>query len=98
MKSRPSQVSVLDKGGQGIGLGVQVYDGVSNELLGEFLSGEIIPAQPGLGDVKVAVPPRGQWWRDIEPIRGGLRDVTRREGVRGELLVHPRLSGKDASP
>ena len=92
------QVNVLDKKGQDIGLGVEVYDGVSNELLGEFLSGEIILAQPGLVDVKVAVPPQSQWWRDIELLRGGLRELTLRERVRGELLVHPRLAGKDVSP
>ena len=92
------QVNVLNKKGQDIGLGVEVYDGVSNELLGEFLSGEIILAQPGLVDVKVAVPPQSQWWRDIELLRGGLRELTLRERVRGELLVHPRLAGKDVSP
>ena len=91
------QVNVLDKRGQDIGLGVEVYDGVSDELLGEFLSGEIILAQPGLVDVKVAVPPQSQWWRDIELLRGGLRELTLRERVRGELLVHPRLAGKDVS-
>lgn len=92
------QVNVLDKRGQDIGLGVEVYDGVSNQLLGEFLSGEIILAQPGLVDVKVAVPPQSQWWRDIELLRGGLRELTLRERVQGELLVHPRLAGKDVSP
>ena len=91
-------VNVLDKTGQDIGLGVEVYDGVSNELLGEFLSGEIILAQPGLVDVKVAVPPQSQWWRDIEILRGRLRELTLRERVRGQLLVHPRLAGKDISP
>ncbi len=92
------QVNVLDKKGQDIGLGVEVYDGVSNQLLGEFLSGEIILAQPGLVDIKVAVPPQSQWWRDIELLRGGLRELTLRERVQGELLVHPRLAGKDVSP
>ncbi|MCY4386738.1 MAG: hypothetical protein OXC18_06485 [Desulfurellaceae bacterium] len=92
------QVNVLDKRGQDIGLGVEVYDGVSNQLLGEFLSGEIILAQPGLVDIKVAVPPQSQWWRDIELLRGGLRELTLRERVQGELLVHPRLAGKDVSP
>ena len=92
------QVNVLDKKGQDIGLGVEVYDGVSNQLLGEFLSGEIILAQPGLVDVKVAVPPQSQWWRDIELLRGGLRELTLRERVQGELLVHPRLAGQDVSP
>ncbi len=91
------QVNVLDKNGQDIGLGVEVYDGVSNELLGAFLSGEIILAQPGLVDVKVAVPPQSQWWRDIELLRGGLRELTLRERVRAELLVHPRLAGQDVS-
>ena len=65
------QVNVLDKRGQDIGLGVEVYDGASKQLLGEFLSGELILAQPGLVDVKVAVPPQSQWWRDIELLRGG---------------------------
>ena len=92
------QVNVLDKRGQDIGLGVEVYDGASKQLLGEFLSGELILAQPGLVDVKVAVPPQSQWWRDIELLRGGLRELTLRERVRGELLVHPRLAGKDVSP
>ncbi len=92
------QVNVLDKKGQDIGLGVEVYDGVSNELLGEFLSGERILAQPGLVDVKVAVPPQSQWWRAVELLRGGLRELTLRERVRGELRVHPRLAGKDVSP
>lgn len=92
------QVNVLDKRGQDIGLGVEVYDGVSNELLGEFLSGERILAQPGLVDIKVAVPPQSQWWRAVELLRGGLRELTLRERVQGELLVHPRLAGKDVSP
>ena len=92
------QVNVLDKRGQDIGLGVEVYDGASKQLLGEFLSGELILAQPGLVDVKVAVPPQSQWWRDIELLRGGLRELTLRERVQGELLVHPRLAGKDVSP
>ena len=92
------QVNVLDKKGQDIGLGVEVYDGASKQLLGEFLSGELILAQPGLVDVKVAVPPQSQWWRDIELLRGGLRELTLRERVRGELLVLPRLAGKDVSP
>ena len=92
------QVNVLDKKGQDIGLGVEVYDGASKQLLGEFLSGELILAQPGLVDVKVAVPPQSQWWRNIELLRGGLRELTLRERVQGELLVHPRLAGKDVSP
>ena len=79
------QVNVLDKRGQDIGLlcGVEVYDGASKQLLGEFLSGELILAQPGLVDVKVAVPPQSQWWRDIELLRGGLRELTLREACAG---------------
>ena len=92
------QVNVLDKKGQDLGFGVEVYDGVSKELLGEFLSGERILAQPGLVDIKVAVPPQSQWWRDVELHRGGLQELTLRERVRGELWVHPRLAGKDVSP
>ena len=92
------QVNVLDKKGQDLGLGVEVYDGVSKELLGEFLSGERILAQPGLVDIKVAVPPQSQWWRDVELHRGGLQELTLRERVHGELIVHPQLDGQDISP
>ncbi len=92
------QVNVLDKKGQDLGLGVEIYDGVSKELLGEFLSGERIIAQPGVVDVKVATPPQSRWWRDIELHRGGLQELTLRERVRGQLWVHPLLNGRDVSP
>ena len=92
------QVNILDKKGQDLGLGVEIYDGVSKELLGEFLSGERIMAQPGVVDVKVATPPQSRWWRDIELRRGGLRELTLRERVRGQLWVHPLLNGRDVSP
>ncbi len=92
------QVNVLDKKGQDLGLSVEIYDGVSKELLGEFLSGERIIAQPGVVDVKVATPPQSRWWRDIELYRGGLQELTLRERVRGQLWVHPLLNGRDVSP
>ena len=92
------QVNILDKKGQDLGLGVEIYDGVSKELLGEFLSGERIMAQPGVVDVKVATPPQSRWWRDIELHRGGLQELTLRERVRGQLWVHPLLNGRDVSP
>ncbi len=92
------QVNVLDKKGQDLGLGVEIYDGVSKDLLGEFLSGERIMAQPGVVDVKVATPPQSRWWRDIELHRGGLQELTLRERMRGQLWVHPLLDGRDVSP
>ena len=92
------QVNVLDKKGQDLGFGVEIYDGVSKDLLGEFLSGERIMAQPGVVDVKVATPPQSRWWRDIELHRGGLQELTLRERMRGQLRVHPFLDGRDVSP
>lgn len=90
-------VQVLDKNGQELGFGVEVYDGVSNELLGAFLSGERILALPGVVHIKVDVPPQSRWWRGIELHGGGLQELTLREQVRSELWVRPWLDGQDAS-
>jgi hypothetical protein len=91
------QINVLDKTGRELGLGVEVYDGVSGEKMGDFLSGELILAYPGLVDVKVATPPQGQWWRGVELRNGTQARFDLKERVRGELRVQPLLSGRDVS-
>ena len=91
------RVSVLDKKGNDLGLTVEIYDSVSGQKLGDFLSGETIFAYPGVVDVKVGVPPQAQWWRKVELHGGGLAALEIKERVQGELRVHPRLAGRDVS-
>ncbi|MCS6926195.1 MAG: hypothetical protein NZ578_09895 [Candidatus Binatia bacterium] len=91
------QVNVLDRKGQDLGLGVEIYDSVSGEKLGDFLSGDLILVYPGVVDVKVATPPQGQWWRKVELQSGGRAELSLRERVKGELRVLPLLNGRDAS-
>ena len=90
-------ISALDKKGQELGLGVEVYDPTSGEKLGDFLSGETIFAYPGLVDVKVATPPQGQWYRQVQLKGNSLATLELRERIQGELRVHPLLGGKDVS-
>lgn len=91
------QVSALDRNGRELGLGVEVYDGVSGEKLGDFLSGELIFAYPGVVDVKIATPPQGQWWRKVELQTGAQARLELRERVKGGLHVTPLLGGRDVS-
>lgn len=91
------EVDVLDKDGHDLGLGVEVYDGVSKEKLGATLSGEILLAYPGVVDIKVATPPQAQWWRQVELRAGGVQHLQIRERVQGQLLVQPLLNGRDVS-
>jgi hypothetical protein len=91
------RVNVLDKKGNDLGLTVEVYDSVSGQKLGDFLSGETIFAYPGVVDVKVAVPPQAQWWRKVELHSGTLAGLDLKERVQGELRVHPLLAGRDVS-
>jgi len=90
-------ISALDKKGQELGLGVEVYDPTSGQKLGDFLSGETIFAYPGMVDVKIATPPQGQWWRQVQLKGNSLATLELRERIHGELRVHPLLSGKDVS-
>lgn len=91
------QINVLDKKGQDLGLGVEIYDSVSSEKLGDFLSGELIFVYPGVVDVKVATPPQGQWWRKVELQSGVRAELNLKERVQGELRVLPLLTGQDVS-
>jgi len=91
------RVNVLDKKGKDLGLTVEVYDSVSGQKLGDFLSGETIFAYPGIVDVKVGVPPQAQWWRKVELRNGSLASLELKERVQGELRVHPLLAGRDVS-
>jgi len=91
------EVDVLDKDGNDLGLGVEVYDGVSKEKLGATLSGEVLLAYPGVVDIKVATPPQAQWWRQVELRGGGVQHLQIRERVQGQLVVHPLLNGHDVS-
>jgi hypothetical protein len=91
------QVNVLDKQGNDLGLGVEIYDSVSGEKLGDCLSGELIFVYPGVVDVKVATPPQGQWWRKVELQSGARAELSLKERVRGELRVLPLLNGRDMS-
>jgi len=91
------QISALDKKGQELGLGVEVYDPASGQKLGDFLSGETIFAYPGMVDVKVATPPQGQWFRQVQIQANSLARLELHERIRGELRVHPLLSGQDVS-
>jgi len=91
------QVSAIDKRGRELGLGVEIYDAVSGQKLGDFLSGETIFMYPGMVDVKVAIPPQAQWWRKVQLQGNSLARLEVKERVRGELRVHPLLNGKDVS-
>lgn len=91
------EVDVLDKDGNDLGLGVEVYDGVSKEKLGATLSGEVLLAYPGIVDIKVSTPPQAQWWRQVELRGGGVQHLQIRERVQGQLVVHPLLNGRDVS-
>jgi len=90
-------ISALDKKGQELGFGVEVYDPSSGQKLGDFLSGETIFAYPGMVDVKVATPPQGQWFRQVQLQGNSLARLELRERIKGELRVHPLLEGKDVS-
>ena len=90
-------ISAVDKTGRELGLGVEVYDSASGQKLGDFLSGETIFAYPGAVDVKIATPPQGQWWRQVELKGNSLAQLELRERIRGELRVHPLLGGQDVS-
>src|SRR5262245_25235933 len=91
------RVNVLDKKGNDLGLTVEVYDSVSGQKLGDFLSGETIFAYPGMVDVKVGVPPQAQWWRKVELHGNSMAALDIKERVQGELRVHPLLAGRDIS-
>lgn len=91
------EVDVLDKDGNDLGLGVEVYDGVSKEKLGATLSGEVLLAYPGVVDIKVSTPPQAQWWRQVELRSGGVQHLQIRERVQGQLVVHPLINGRDVS-
>lgn len=91
------RVNVLDKKGHDLGLAVEVYDGVSGQKLGDFLSGETILAHPGVVDVKIAIPPQAQWVRKLELQRGQLAYFDFKERTQGALRVHPLLAGRDVS-
>lgn len=90
-------ISALNKKGQELGLGVEVYDPTSGQKLGDFLSGETIFAYPGMVDVKVATPPQGQWYRQVQLKGNSLASLELRERIQGELRVHPLLGGRDVS-
>lgn len=92
------EINALDREGNDLGLGVEVYDGVSGEKLGATLSGEILFAYPGVVDIKVATPPQAQWWRQVELHSGGIQHLQIRERVQGQLLVKPLLNGRNVSP
>jgi hypothetical protein len=91
------EVDVLDKDGNDLGIGVEVYDGVSKEKLGATLSGEVLLAYPGVVDIKVSTPPQAQWWRQVELRGGGVQHLQIRERVQGQLVVHPLINGRDVS-
>lgn len=91
------QVSAVDKKGRELGLGVEIYDAVSGQKLGDFLSGETIFMYPGVVDVKIATPPQSQWWRKVQLQGNSLARLEVKERVRGELRVHPLLNGRDVS-
>jgi hypothetical protein len=91
------QVNAQDKKGQALGLAVEVYDSLSGEKLGDFLSGDTILSYPGTVDVKIAIPPQPQWWRKVTLQGSSVARLHLQERVRGELRVHPLLDGKDVS-
>lgn len=91
------QVNAQDKKGQALGLAVEVYDSLSGEKLGDFLSGDTILSYPGTVDVKIAIPPQPQWWRNVTLQGSSIARLNLHERVQGELRVHPLLEGKDVS-
>jgi hypothetical protein len=91
------QVNALDKKGLALGLAVEVYDTVSGEKLGDFLSGETILSYPGTVDVKIAIPPQPQWWRKVTLQGSAILRLKLQEQIHGELRVHPLIEGKDVS-
>jgi len=91
------RVNALDKNGNDLGLGVEVYDSAAGQQLGTFLSGETILSRPGVIDVKIAVPPQSQWIRKVELQTNVLSYFNFREQTQGELIIRPTLNGQDAS-
>src|SRR5262249_44066068 len=77
------RVNVLDKRGKELGVGVEIYDSVSGEKLGAFLSGETILATPGVVDINVAVPPQSQRMRNVALQESGLSQISFHEQVHG---------------
>lgn len=90
-------INALNKEGEDLGFDVEVYDGVSGEKLGAFLTGETILVYPGVVDVKVASPPQSQWWRQVELRSGDHATLEIREKVLGRLLLRPLVEGRDIS-
>ena len=88
------QISALDKKGQELGLGVEVYDPTSGQKLGDFLSGETIFAYPGMVDVKVATPPQGQWFRQVQLQGNSLARLELRERIQGRTPSASALGRK----
>jgi hypothetical protein len=86
------QVNAQDKKGQALGLAVEVYDSLSGKKLGDFLSGDTILSYPGTVDVKIAIPPQPQWWRNVTLQGSSVARLHLQERVQGELRVHPLLS------
>lgn len=91
------QINVLDKEGKDLGITVEIYDGVSGQQLGSFLSGETILAYPGIVDVKINIPPQSHWMRQVELQANGVARMSFREQAPGELRVRAFLQGKDVS-
>jgi hypothetical protein len=91
------QINVLDKEGKDLGITVEVYDSVSGQQLGAFLSGETIFAYPGVVDVKINIPPQSQWMRQVELQANGVSRMRFTERVPGQLHVRALLQGKDVS-
>jgi uncharacterized protein (DUF2141 family) len=91
------QINVLDKEGKDLGITTEIYDGVSGQQLGAFLSGETILAYPGVVDVKINIPPQSHWMRQVELQANGIARMNFREQALGELRVRVFLEGKDVS-
>jgi len=91
------RVNVLDKKGQELGVGVEIYDSVSGQKLGASLSGETILTTPGVVDITIAVPPQSHRMRNVTLQEGALAQIHVQEQVYGELRVRPILEGYDAS-
>jgi hypothetical protein len=91
------QINVLDKEGKDLGITVEIYDSVSGQQIGAFLSGETILAYPGIVDVKINIPPQSQWMRQVELQANGVSRMSFTERVPGQLYVRAFLQGKDVS-
>ena len=91
------RINVLDKNKTDLGVGVEIYDSITQQLLGTFLSGETILAHPGVVDLKISVPPQSQWIRKAELRSNVLSSLNFYEELYGELLVRPTLAGRDVS-